>query len=115
LIGDAGGVRRVAKRRLGDKVKVDDDNSFPAGVMSPSAERRVVERSFGIKLKQFLIGDLGRSGEGMVIKGDWIFDLLMGEDGKRCGILTGVFWNDVTFSCSNSEARPRFVLKRLRG
>ncbi len=65
-MGDAGGVRRIAKRRLGD------DNSLPVGVMSPSAARRVtfVERSVGIKLEQFLIGDLGRSEEGIVIRGD---------------------------------------------
>ena len=118
LMGDAGGVRRVVKRRLGDKVKVDADNSFPAGVMSPRAARLAtfVERSLGIKLRQFLIGDLGRRGEGIVIRGDdWMFDRLIGDDGKRCGILRGVLWNDVTFSCSSSEARPRFVLKRFRG
>ena len=143
LMGDAGGVRRVAKRRLGDRVKVDADNSFPAGVMSrivkrrfgdkvkvdadnpfpvgvmsPRAARRVtfVERSFGIKLREFLIGDLGRRGEGIVIRGDdRMFDRLIGEGGKRCGILRGVLCNDVTFSCSSSVARPRFVLKRFRG
>ena len=41
-------------------------------------------------------------------------DLLMGDDGKRWGILIGVLNDDdEAFSCSSSEARPRFVLNRF--
>ena len=107
-MGDAGGVRRFIKRRLGESVTFVGDESLPKGVMSPSAERRIVERSFGNSVK-FLMGDLGNSGAGI---GDWMLMLFLlnGEVGKRCGIFIGVLKGDVTFSCSSSDARPRFVL-----
>ena len=111
-MGDAGGVRRLIKPRLGDSVALTGDVSLPKGVMSPSAERRCVERSFGNRV-QFLRGDLGNSGAGIEVKGDWMLMLLRlkGEVGKRWGIFMGVLQGDVvTFSCSSSEARPRFVL-----
>ena len=107
-MGDAGGVRRLNKRRLGDSVSFVGDESLPKGVMSPKADRRCVERSLGNSV-MFLMGDRGNSGAGM---GDWMLMLflLKGEVGNRCGIFIGVLKGDVIFSCSSSEARPRFVL-----
>ncbi len=64
-MGEAGGVLFVGNRRFGERVNLEGDNSFPPGVMSPSADRRICEMSFGRKLRQFLIGDLGRRGAGI--------------------------------------------------
>ena len=107
LIGDAGGVCRKIKRRPGDDVILDGDSSLPPGVMSPNAGRR---GDVGIRLRQFLIGDLGRRGAGIWVKfGGIMLDRPIGDRGNRCGIFVGV----VTFSCSSSDARPRFDLNRL--
>ena len=69
-MGEAGGVLRVENRRFGERVNFEGDNSFPAGVMSPSADRRICEISFGRKFRQFLMGDLGKSGVGIWVSGD---------------------------------------------